>query len=107
RVLFRSGGVPRRIHQPRLAQHRAGARLVRGADDPDRRLGLVVLLLAIAEVAAQAALVRAAVGDPRLDAGVLEQFGDALDVLDPGAGENLPHRALMPWPARVLPGRPP
>src|SRR3546814_4449601 len=73
--------------------------LVRGPDDPHLRH--LVAFAAIGEVAADAALVRAAVGDAHLDAVILEQLGDAFDVLEPGAGEDLSHRMLTASPARA------
>src|SRR3546814_4552647 len=99
-TLFRSAVrcVARGVHQPGLAQHRACAGLVRGPDDPHLRH--LVAFAAIGEVAADAALVRAAVGDAHLDAVILEQLGDAFDVLEPGAGEDLSHRMLTASPDR-------
>src|SRR3546814_14626165 len=97
--------VARGVHQPGLAQHRACAGLVRGPDDPHLRH--LVAFAAIGEVAADAALVRAAVGDAHLDAVILEQLGDAFDVLEPGAGEDLSPRMLTASPAPAGTNRPP
>src|SRR3546814_19297255 len=98
----------RAVHQPGLAQHRACAGLVRGPDDPHLRL--LVAFAAIGEAAADAALVRAAVGDAHLDAVILGQLRDAFDVLETGAGDIFFHLILTHSPAtsrshpRGLPG---
>src|SRR5690606_39034291 len=80
------------VEQSQFTQHRAGARLVLRAHHPHRRHRFGARVVAVAEVAAQPALVRAPLGDRDLDALVAEQGGDAFDVFQPRAAEDLAHR---------------
>ena len=86
-----SRGHARAVEQAGIAQDLARGGLVFGLHHPHRRDRIGPHMVAIAEVAAQPALVRAAVGDARFDAGLAQQLGDALDVFQARTAEYLPH----------------